>query len=223
VRSITSKGNVVLISLDNSMNLIIGPEYGGKIFYHQSSGNVGKFHLKLAFDDGSVLTIRLTSMGVIQALKDEELDRSYVYKRDFSGPPSSLDEGFTFNRFSKDIAAENRMLKSLLVGKDAVVIGLSNSAFQDVIYRAGLHPKRKGSELNVSQRRALYDAVMLVVQDRLKLGGKTQFQDLYGQHGSYIPAMGSNMKEKNCINCGTLIEKIAVGGGQTYYCPNCQR
>jgi len=61
------------------------------------------------------------------------------------------------------LADNNRALKSVLVGKDAVVVGLSNSAFQDIIYRARLHPKRKASELRIDERRALYDAVRVLI------------------------------------------------------------
>ena len=112
--------------------------------------------------------------------------------------------------------------KSVLVGKDAVVVGLSNSAFQDIIYRAMLHPKRKASELSEDERRALYDAIRLVLQERIRLNGKDQFHDLYGNQGGYTPAMGPNMKQETCPVCGTTIEKLSVGGGHVYLCPHCQ-
>jgi formamidopyrimidine-DNA glycosylase len=224
IESVTSRGNVIRVKLDNGMNLILAPEYGGKIFYHASEKAVpGKFHLKVDFRDGAVLTVRLTSMGLIQAVKDNELERSYVFRRDFnSHVPSPIDEEFTLERFSDLLADNNRMLKSVLVGKDAVVVGLSNSAFQDIIYRAKLHPKRKASELNKDERRALYGAISLVLQERIRLNGKDQFYDLYGNQGSYTPAMGPNMKQQNCPVCGGSIEKLSLGGGHVYFCPKCQ-
>jgi formamidopyrimidine-DNA glycosylase len=162
-------------------------------------------------------------MGLINALKDSDLERSYVYRRDFNPEViSPLDEEFTFECFSRLLADNNRALKSVLVGKDAVVVGLSNSAFQDIIYRAKLHPKRKTSELNKDERRALYDAITLVLQERIRLKGKDQFYDLYGNQGGYTPTMGPNMKGQRCPICGTPIEKLSLGGGQVYFCPKCQ-
>ena len=35
IESIISRGNVIRVKLNNGMNLILGPEYGGKIFYHE--------------------------------------------------------------------------------------------------------------------------------------------------------------------------------------------
>jgi formamidopyrimidine-DNA glycosylase len=162
-------------------------------------------------------------MGLIHAMKDDELKQSYVYRRDFNpNVISPIDEEFTSKRFLKLLVDNNRMLKSVLVGKDAVVVGLSNSAFQDIIYRAKLHPKRKASELNDNEKQALFDAIRLVLKERMRLNGKEQFHDLYGNQGSYTPAMGPNMKQQNCKVCETPIEKLGVGGGHVYLCPQCQ-
>jgi formamidopyrimidine-DNA glycosylase len=221
---VISRGNVICIKFDNRANLILGPEYGGEIFYHPDAANVPKFHLCLDFSDGTLLTVRLTSMGVIQVLKADELERSYVYKRDFDSTKlSATDEVFTFERFSKRMAEHNKMLKSVLVGKDAVLVGISNSTFQDILYRAKLHPKRKASELNAEEMRSLYDAIQFVFKERLRLDGKDQFHDLYGKQGSYTPAMGPNMKQQTCPKCGTPIEKLSLGGGHVYLCPSCQK
>jgi len=223
IESVISRGNVIRAKFDNGANLILGPEYGGEIFYHTDATNVPKFHLRVDFNDGTVLTVRLTSMGVIQVLKDDELERSYVYKRDFDSTKlSPTDEEFTFERFSKRMADHNKMLKSVLVGKDAILVGVSNSTFQDILYRARLHPKRKASELNAEEKRSLYDAIRLVLKERLRLKGKDKFHDLHGKQGSYTPAMGPNMKQQTCPECGTSIEKLSLGGGHVYLCPKCQ-
>jgi formamidopyrimidine-DNA glycosylase len=224
VESVVSRGNVIRVKLNNGMNLVLGPEYGGEIFYHASAKTVPRiFHLKVDFADKTVLTVRITSMGVIQAMKDNELDCSYVYRRDFNPKVfSPTDEEFTFKRFSKLLTENNSMLKPVLVGKDAIVVGLSNSAFQDILYRAKLHPKRKASELNMDERRALYDAIDHVIRERIRLKGKDQFHDLYGNQGGYTPAMGPNMKQQTCPVCGTSIEKLSLGGGHVFLCPKCQ-
>jgi formamidopyrimidine-DNA glycosylase len=212
------------VKLNNGSNLILAPEYGGRILYHPSEKEVpSKFHLRVDFSDDSVLTVRLTSMGHFSAFKDSDLEHSYIYRRDFNSQIASpIGEEFTFKRFSQLLMESNRALKSVLVGKDGVVVGLSNSAFQDIIFRARLHPKRKASELAVDERRALFDAIGLVLRERIRLKGKTQFLDLYGVQGQYVPAMGPNMKQQPCPTCQTSIEKLSVGGGHVYHCPKCQ-
>jgi formamidopyrimidine-DNA glycosylase len=224
VESVTSRGNAILVKLDGKMNIILAPEYGGEIFYHSSETKVPeKYHVRIDFYDKTVLTVRFTSMGGASVLKDDELASSYIFKRDFNPEMlSPVDENFTFEQFSKLLSANSRALKSALVGKDALLVGLSNSAFQDVIYRAKLHPKRKASELNLNEQKALYNAVKLVIQERLRLKGKDQFLDLYQKQGKYTPAMGPNMRRKHCPVCGTPIEELSHGGGRVFVCPRCQ-
>lgn len=224
IETISSRGNVLRIKFDNGTNLILGPEYGGEIIYHTSATDVPKFHLRLDFSDNTVLTIRLTSMGVIQVRKDDELESSYVYKRDFDFTKlSATEDEFTFEQFSKRMAEKNKMLKAVLVGKDAILVGISNSTFQDILYRARIHPKRRSSELGMEEMRSLYDAIQFVFKERIRLNGKDIFRDLHGKQGGYTPAMGPNMKEQNCPECGTVIQKLSHGGGHVYLCPNCQK
>lgn len=224
VKAVASRGNAIRVNFSNGVNLILSPEYGGVILYHKKTSETPeKFHLRINFKDDTALTVRLTSMGGIHVLKDSDLTKSYVFKRDFNPEiPSPTDEKLTLERFSELLAKNNRALKSALVGKDAVIVGLSNSAFQDILYRAWLHPKRKASELNADEKRALYNAIKHVLQERILLGGKDQFLDLYGKQGCYKPAMGPNMKHQHCPACGTPIEKISLGGGQVFFCPKCQ-
>jgi formamidopyrimidine-DNA glycosylase len=225
VESIISRGNVIRIKLDLGLNLVLAPEYGGRILYHTSGSTVpNKYHLKLDFSDDTSLTVALTGMGVIQTLKDDELGQSYVYRRDFSEVISPIDEReFTFEHFSKQLAEKKVNIKSSLVGKDAVIVGLSNSAFQDILFRAKIHPKRKASELSEDERHALYDAIKAMINERIRLGGKDKFLDLYGKQGRYTPVMGPNMNGKTCVVCKTSIEKLSLGGGQVYLCPKCQK
>ena len=222
--SVASRGNTILMKLDENLNLILNPEYGGEIFYHSSEATVPeKFHVRIDFSDKTLLTVRFTSMGGIRALKDSELANSYVYKRDFNQEtPSPLDETFTFERFSELLASHNCALKSALVGKDALLVGLSNSAFQDIIYRAKLHPKRKASDLDSNEQRALWKSINLVLNERLRLNGKNQFFDLYQTPGRYVPAMGPNMRNKKCGICDSLVQELSLGGGKVFVCPQCQ-
>ncbi len=225
VESTTSRGNGIRLKLNNGVNLILAPEYGGRIFFHKSKKDAtGKFHLKVDFADDSALTVRLTSMGLIHTIRDDALERSYIFRRDFNPDVlSPIDPEFTSEHFAELLSGNKRMLKSVLVGKDAVVVGLSNSAFQDIIYRARLHPKRKAAELTKEETQALYDAITYVLLERIRLGGKDQFLDLYGNQGSYTPAMGPNMKQSTCMTCKTPIEKLSLGGGHIYFCPKCQK
>ncbi len=213
-----SKGNTVRVRLDCGVNLMLAPEYGGVILFTDAEA---KYHLKVGFKGGDQLTVRLTSMGGIKVIADDQLEGFYMYKRDYMGAPNPPEA--TAKQFRELVASRRTQLKPILVGKDAVLTGLSNSAFQDIMWRAGVHPHTKASELSTQQLDALYSAIKGLVEERLSLGGKDEFVDLFGKPGRYAPRMGPNMKGKACPRCGAKVEKIAHGGGQVYLCPGCQK
>ncbi|MEJ2125999.1 MAG: DNA-formamidopyrimidine glycosylase family protein [Candidatus Bathyarchaeota archaeon] len=197
IEKIISRGNVIVIKFDNKLDLIIGLEYGGELFSFQNAKNASSFHVKLVFADDTALTVRLTNMGVIQLLDEDSLDLSYVYNRDFDLTKlSPTDEDFTLECFSSLFSEKNKMLKSVLVGKGAIIVGISNSTFQDILYRARVHPKRKAAHLSTEETRRLYDAIKFVITERIRLDGKEEFKDIYQKRGSYLPAMGPHMKEQ---------------------------
>jgi formamidopyrimidine-DNA glycosylase len=224
ILQVLSRGNTIRILFDCAWNLLIGPEYGGQIRYHDAEiTQLTNYHLKLEFDDASVLTVHLTSMGIIFVVNDEDLDQLYLVRRDFDKQKlDPLDSSFTLEHFTERLIAQNRMLKSVLVGKNAILVGMSNSTFQDVIYRAKIHPKRKASQLRLAEQHALYSNILHVFQARIQQNGKTQFSDLDGIAGTYVPAMGPHLREQPCPNCGTTIERQTIGGGAVHFCSRCQ-
>lgn len=222
VELVVSRGNTVRVKLNDSMNLLIAPEYGGIVSYFSNDEKRSNYHLKVSFQDDSILTIRITSMGLIYAIHDSDLSTSYMYKRDFLTGISPDDTSFTWDWFKTYIGTKNKQLKPLLVGKDSEIVGVSNATFQDVLYRSGIHPKKKASELSEKQIKSLFDSIKLVLDERLEKGGKVEFTDVYGKSGNYIAPMGPNMKDSSCPKCGTAIQKISHGGGHVYLCPVCQ-
>jgi formamidopyrimidine-DNA glycosylase len=223
IESVSARGNTIQVKFDRELNLLLAPEYGGIVLFHVEGDVVpSKYHFRLSFTDETSLTVTLTGMGIIQVHADDEIQQSYLYKRDFSAIVSPIEENFTFERFSKDLSKKCVNLKTAMVGKNAVIVGLGNAAFQDILFQAGIKPKRKASELSAKELRSLFNAIKYVVDQRINLGGKYQFVDLYGNHGNYIPAMGPNMKGKSCTICGSIIEMLSIGGGQVYFCVNCQ-
>jgi len=225
VKSISHRGNVIRIQMNKKMNIILCPEYGAQVFYHENEDSLPKkHHIKFNFTDGTYLTIRQTNMGVTYAATDTETNGLYVVKRDFSDTPAPVGEqDFTFERFVELLDTKGVNVKAALVGKTAIVVGLSNAAFQEIIYKAGIHPKRNTSTFTEDEKRDVYDSMKEILNARICSGGKDNWLNLYGEPGRHTPVMGPNMKDKDCPACGAQIEKIAHGGGHVYFCSRCQK
>jgi formamidopyrimidine-DNA glycosylase len=222
ILTVTARGNTIHVKLNSGWNLVLAPEYGGIIRLYTPQSELPKFHLKLDLQD-AILTVTLTGMGCIQAVEDSLLRTNYLYNRDFSQILNPLDPDFTDEQFTQKLDEKKQNIKAALVGKTAAIVGISNSAFQDIIYRAKIDPKRNTGSLTEEEKKEVYNAIVALVKERLELGGKDQAMDLYGKQGGYVPKMGPNMKEQNCPVCGSKIERINHGGGQVYLCPTCQK
>ena len=136
-----------------------------------------------------------------------------------------MEAAFTYEYFSSLIdellQGEKRSAKGLLT-QDQLIPGLGNAIAQDILYRAGMHPRRSLADLDAALRRSLYDAIRETVNEAIAKGGRNDEFDLYGRPGGYVRIMDRHAEGQPCPECGTTVEKIQYLGGACYLCPHCQ-
>jgi formamidopyrimidine-DNA glycosylase len=93
---------------------------------------------------------------------------------------------------------------------------------QDILFHAKISPKRKTMNIKPDERQRLFEAINSTIAEAIKLGGRYDEVDHFGNKGSYIRLMDSKTVDTPCTNCGTDIQKISYLGGACYYCPECQ-
>ncbi|MGL4972327.1 MAG: DNA-formamidopyrimidine glycosylase [Culicoidibacterales bacterium] len=119
----------------------------------------------------------------------------------------------------------NRAIKAVLLDQH-VLVGLGNIYVDEVLFRAKIHPETPAKQLTKSQAATILAASIAVLNKAISLGGTTirTYQSTLGVDGRFQNELQVHTKVgEACVNCGTPIEKIKVGGRGTYYCPNCQR
>ncbi len=216
-----AKGRWLFMALDPGYMLLFG-ECGGKVLYHTAGSKVPKkYHLYITFEDDSFFTATTQMWGAFELYeKGEEQNRKYI--KDMKATPS--EDGFTFRYFSHliDSLPEKKSAKGLLT-QDQLIPGLGNAIAQDILFKARLHPRHPVEELNKSERKKLYNAIIKTVQEVIKKGGRYDEYDLYNNPGKYIRIMDKNAVGHPCPKCGSTIEKIQYLGGACYFCPDCQK
>jgi formamidopyrimidine-DNA glycosylase len=217
-----AKGRWLFIPLEPGYTLLFG-ECGGKILFHPAESEIPqKYHLVLTFTDRSFLTATTQMWGAMELYEQgEELRREYV--KDMR--PTPLDPEFSFEYFNNLIdelvAQKKRSAKSLLT-QDQIIPGLGNAIAQDILFKAGLNPRRPLADLDREQRAILFNAINNTIDEIIDQGGRYDEFDLYGQNGSYTRIMDKNALKRSCPNCGGEIKKIQYLGGACYLCSNCQ-
>lgn len=217
-----ARGRWMFIPVEPGYVLVFG-EFGGKLIFHPAGSPMEKkYHLWLEFEDGSFLTAFTQMWGAMELFEaGQEQERQYI--KDMRTPPN--DVGFTLEYFNhlidECLQGEKRSVKGLLT-QDQLIPGLGNAIAQDIMFNAGLHPRRAISDLNAVQRQALYVAIRNTLEDAIDKGGRYDEYDLFGQPGKYIRIMDNKSAGKPCPVCQTTIEKMQYLGGACYYCPGCQ-
>lgn len=213
----------LFIPLEPDHVLLFG-ECGGRVLYHPpGSREPAKYHLRLAFEDGSSFTATTQMWGAMELHEGgSERDRKYV--RDMKTTP--VDPGFTFRYFNSlvdKVAGEGKRSVKGLLTQDQLIPGLGNAIAQDILFVARLHPRHPLDELDKAQRRGLYDAITGTVREVIAKGGRDDERDLHDRPGGYRRIMDSEAAGRPCPECGEKIAKIQYLGGACYFCPSCQK
>ena len=74
--------------------------------------------------------------------------------------------------------------------------GIGNGVLQDILYEAGVHPKRKVYSLSDEDIDRLELSVVSTLLEMIRLGGRDTGKDLFDQNGGYVTAMSKNTAGK---------------------------
>ena len=214
-------GRWMTVGLEPGYVLLLG-ECGGRVLWHATGATLpARYHLLLSFTDGSHFSVTTQMWGAMELFgAGKERDRQYLMDM----RPTPVASSFTreyFHDLLRLAAREKRSAKSLLT-QDQLIPGLGNAIAQDILFRAGIHPRRRIAEVGEDARRRLFDAILSTVEQVIRAGGRNDEVDLFGKPGGYRRIMDKNAAGEPCPACGTRVEKIQYLGGACYVCPSCQ-
>lgn len=216
-----SYGGKVHIDMSGGAKLIFG---GGIVFRYLEPGAVlpDKHQLCIGFEDGSHLTARVHMYGSIRGYNGECLN---YYDETAHSCPSPLSDDFTPEYFAllRSSASDNkRMSVKAFLATDQRIPGLGNGVLQDILFDAGIAPKRDISALTDGDFEALYRSVRRVLEIITVRGGRDTEGDIHGRPGGYKTLLSRKTRTAPCPRCGGPIKHELFLGGSVYYCAACQ-
>jgi formamidopyrimidine-DNA glycosylase len=112
-------------------------------------------------------------------------------------------------------------MKALLATEQRIP-GLGNGVLQDILFKAGIHPKCKKSDISDSRKEQLFLSVKVALKKMADNGGRDTEKDIFGKPGGCKTILSKNTYKDPCPSCGDSVVKEAYMGGSIYYCPSCQ-
>ncbi|MBW4039617.1 MAG: bifunctional DNA-formamidopyrimidine glycosylase/DNA-(apurinic or apyrimidinic site) lyase [Acidobacteria bacterium] len=116
-------------------------------------------------------------------------------------------------------------IKAALLNQ-SIVHGVGNIYADESLFRAGIRPRKQAERLTKAELAGLHAALQQVLAHAIELGGSSvsDYVDADGVRGFFqLEHKVYGRAGALCLNCGSALKKIVVGGRTTVYCPRCQR
>jgi formamidopyrimidine-DNA glycosylase len=124
-----------------------------------------------------------------------------------------------------DLLRRRAPVKAVLLNQ-SVFSGVGNIYADEALFRAGIHPGRRGDRVSRERAQRLINIVREVLTEAVEHRGSSvsDYVDTEGRRGSFQERHRVYGREgMPCLNCGTLIRRIVVAQRGTHFCPACQR
>ena len=196
----------------------------GKYFLFSDQLPTNKhFHAFFSFTDGTTLVYQdVRKFGTMDYLPKPQEEAYFIRKK--IGPEPTK-ESFKLAPFHRALENSHKLIKSHLL-EQSLVAGLGNIYADEVLWAAKVHPERRSDSLRPVEIKRLHDQTIRILQEAIRLGGSTirTYKNTLGEDGSMQDFLEVYGREgQPCSRCGTIIEKIKVGGRGSHYCPKCQK
>ena len=245
ISKFTRVGKQLSIHLSNDLILLVHLKMTGQLIYYPPSSRgetegqgvsfghptkesslpmpVKSTRLVFTFSDKSKLFFNdQRKFGWIKLLSQNELvesQRSLGY--------DIFDSRFTPEYLFGQLQRTSRLIKVALLDQHFFA-GIGNIYANDALFLSGIHPQTPSNQVVRSQVLSLHQSLISIMQQSVLAGGSTTKDKKYvrpdgtsGKNQFYFRVY--ERKGEPCLQCGTPIEYLRLGGRGTFYCPKCQR
>jgi len=222
ITDVYHKGKWIITSLTGGENILLSLGMGGDIFYFKSEETLPeKYQIKVTFTDKTGYTARFWWFGKFLLVNDKEL-ASDPSTKDIATDP--FDPQFTPEYFAALLKGKKTQIKAFLMNPKNVG-GIGNMYMHDILFKAGLHPQTKISDMSASDVARLYDSIQSVLDLSRSKGSFSYESDFFGEKGGYsMDDFLIGYKENQpCPACSDNIVQIKTGSTSSFVCPTCQK
>jgi len=216
IKKILRRAKLLIFELSNGRALTVHLKMTGQLVY---PGCADKSRVSFYLSNGKILDfndqrlfgeLRLVDdwkkLKVVKALGPEPFD-------------------LTFPDFRDMLSKRKTAIKPLLMDQ-SFISGVGNLYAAEILFRAGVDPKRSAQSLTGKEKEAIFKETKGVLSSAIKHGGSSvdDYVRLSGKRGDYARFhQVYDRVGKPCFICKSPIKRIAQGGRGTYFCANCQR
>jgi formamidopyrimidine-DNA glycosylase len=223
VINLRRRGKMVLVDFSGGLTVIVHLKMTGQLLFCPNAEAWDKHtHFAITFraSDEELRFRDVRKFGFILGVRTADAEGSKELSS--LGPePLTLDLSSFLDRFR----GRRGRLKSLLLNQ-RVIAGVGNIYADEILFKAGLHPRAEVSRLGHRRLERLWSAVGTVLNEAIAFKGTTvrDYRDAEGLEGLFQNRLQVYGREgEPCPRCGAVIKRIRLSGRGTHLCPRCQR
>jgi formamidopyrimidine-DNA glycosylase len=234
VTALRRRSKYLLADLDTGETLIIHFGMSGRMtvsgdplgqFHHDHPATQKHDHVVFHMANGArVMFNDARRFGAMDLSATNMLEDHWLIKT--IGPEplgNTFNEVYLIGKFS----GKNTPVKTALLDQ-RIVAGLGNIYVCEVLFRAGINPKRKAGTLSRARVASLVPIVRDVLAEAIEAGGSSlkDYRQADGELGYFQHGFRAYDREgQPCTtsDCTGTIGRIVQSGRSTFYCPKCQR
>lgn len=234
VLGLRRRSKYILVDLESSETLLIHLGMSGRMlisghtvgdFHHAHPAPAKHDHVVFEMDNGVRITFNDARRFGAMDLMDTATQDDHWLIRDLG--PEPLGNAFNESYLIDRLKGRNMPIKSALLDQ-RIVSGLGNIYVCEVLFRAGINPKRKAGQISAKRVAALVPLIRTVLSEAIAAGGSSlrDYRQSDGELGYFQHVFQVYDHEgQNCVThgCDSVINRIVQSGRSSFFCPQCQR
>jgi len=234
IRALRRRSKYILIDLESGESLLVHLGMSGRMlvsgamlgdFAHDHPAPEKHDHVVFDMEGGARVTFNdARRFGAMDLLPTDAQEDHWLLR---AIGPEPLGNQFDGDYLVTRLKGRMSPIKTALLDQ-GIVAGLGNIYVCEVLFRAGINPKRKAAKLSTRRIHSLVPIIRDVLNEAIAAGGSSlrdhrqadgdlgYFQHdfkVYGREGQPCVAEGCNAK----------VSRFVQSGRSTFYCPQCQR
>lgn len=247
IEAIWRRAKNIIIELSGRDSLLIHQKMTGHLLFGKWQKEKGKWrpekrglledpanrflHLIFYLDNGKML-----ALSDMRKFAKVELKNKEVLKKELDSlGPEPLEKSFSFEKFKAVLQKRKTARGKPLQGRgkvkqvlmdQAVIAGIGNIYSDEALWLAKIHPLKDVSKLSFNELKRIYEAIKKILPLAIKLRGDSfsDYRRPAGGKGYFDIARKVYRREgEKCSRCGTIIQRIKIGGRSAHFCPTCQK
>jgi formamidopyrimidine-DNA glycosylase len=222
IRAIGRRAKYLLLELDSGTLILHLGMSGSLRAVPDATARSAHDHVDLVLDSG--MSLRFNDprrFGSLHYTREPAAAHPLLAKL----APEPFDTRFNTG-YLWSITRRRRVAIKQLLMNSQLVVGVGNIYASEVLFRAGIRPKRQARGLSRAEAERLVRAVRAVLRAAIRVGGTT-LRDYVGADGApgyfrqklYVYERAGQA----CRVCAGPVRHLNQGQRSSYYCPTCQK